>query len=222
MIVCLSCPRLRPPTGTSTSTGTPAAAVRARAGRLLAGGALVLGLILGSGGGSDARADEIEEAIRAALTAYQAGDIATTREELTYAVQVLSQVKAEGLAGYLPQAQPGWTREDVDTQAMGSAFMGGGLMAQASYHRDGDTVDITLMADNPMVASMAGLFSTPGLAGAMGQVTRINRQTVIVTPDGELQTLVNNRVLIQITGTASAGDKEAYMAAIDVNALKDF
>lgn len=169
-----------------------------------------------------AHADEIEDSIAAALSAYQAGDIALAKEELDFAGQLLSQMKAEGLAGFLPAAMSGWTREDGETQAIGAAMMGGGQSASATYTRGSDTVDIQLLADNPMIAAMAGMFANPAALGAMGSVKRIGREKVVVTSDGELQALVNNRILVQVTGSASLEDKEAYFAAIDMAGLKDF
>jgi len=181
-----------------------------------------LGGLIAAGLPAPAQADEIEDSIAAALDAYRAGDAALAKEELDFAGQLLSQLKAEGLAGFLPAALPGWEREDGQTQAMGAAMMGGGQAASATYSRGSETVEIQLLADNPMVAAMAGMFSNPAAMGAMGSVRRIGREKVIVSSDGELQALVNNRLLIQVTGSASVADKEAYFAAIDMAGLKDF
>lgn len=183
--------------------------------------ALALALVLALPAGP-AAADQIEDALAAALQAYRAGDVATTKQELDLASQLLSQQKAAGLAGFLPPALSGWSREDGETQAMGAAFLGGGLVASARYVRGGDTVEMTLMADNPMVASLAPMFANPALMGAMGQVTRINGQTAVVTQDGDLQTLVGNRVLVQVEGSAARADKEAYLGAVDFSALSAF
>ena len=133
----------------------------------------------------------------------------------------MSQLKAEGLAGFLPAPMEGWTREDAEAQAMGAAAFGGGLTAEAAYAKDGRTVVIRMMADNPMVAAMAGMFGNVAALGSMGKVRRINRQTVVVTPQGELQALVDRRIMISIEGDAPIEDKEAYFAAIDLAGLKD-
>ncbi|MBB4286764.1 hypothetical protein [Roseospira goensis] len=170
-----------------------------------------------------AHADDVEDSIQAALEAYQAGDIALAKEELDFASQLLSQMKAAGLADFLPQPLAGWTRQDAETQAMGAAMMGGGLSASAAYEKDGgETVTIEFLADNPMVTAMAGMFGNSAAMGAMGTVKRINRQKVVLTNDGQLQALVNNRILVQIGGSAGAEDKEAYFSAIDIDGLKDF
>lgn len=169
-----------------------------------------------------AGADEVEDALEAALDAYRAGDMAVAQEEIDYAGALLSQMKAEGLAGFLPEAMEGWTREDGETQALGAAMFGGGMTAEARYVRDDRSVTIALMADNPMVAAMAGMFENAAALGSIGKVKRINRQKVVITPDGELQALVGRRIMVSIDGDAPIEDKEAYFAAIDAAALKEF
>ena len=57
-------------------------------------------------------ADDVEESINAALEAYRAGDIKAAKEEIDFASQLLGQLQAEGLSGYLPQAfDEGWNGE---------------------------------------------------------------------------------------------------------------
>ena len=168
------------------------------------------------------RADEVEDAIAAGLEAYQAGDIALAREELDFAATLLSQMKADGLAAFLPAAPEGWTRAEGETQALGAALFGGGLTAEAIDARDGAAMTMRFMADNPMDAAMSGVFDSAVAMGAMGRVARINRQKVIVTPDGELQALVNRRVLVSISGDGSPDEKVALFAAIDIAGLREF
>lgn len=168
-----------------------------------------------------AHADEVEEALQMALEAYQAGDINAAKEELDYASQLIAQMKAAGLGSFLPEALPGWTRSD-DGQG-GQGMMGlGGMSASASYMRDADSVEIQIMADNQLVASMAMMFGNTAMLGSMGQVKRINRQKVVVNQQGELQAMINNRIFIQVSGSAPIEDKEAYFAALDIRGLQDF
>ena len=171
---------------------------------------------------SPALADDVSESIRAALEAYEAGDVTLAKEELDYAVQLLSQMKAEGLSAFLPTPMDGWSREDDETQTLGAAMMGGGLTASATYARASDRIEVSLMADNPMVTAMAGMLSNTAMMGAMGTLKRINGQKAVLTNEGELQALVNNRILVQVSGSGSDADKEAYFAAIDMDGLKDF
>ena len=166
-----------------------------------------------------AMADDVEDSIAAALDAYRAGDIKAAKEEIDFASQLLGQLQAEGLSGYLPQALEGWERELGETQSM--AAFGGGQMASATYTSGDATVEIQLMAGNQMVTAMGAMFSNPAMMGAMGKVKRLNRQKVVITPDGEVNTLIN-QVMVQISGSAEIADKEAYFEAMDVKALGAF
>lgn len=168
-----------------------------------------------------AAADQIEDAIEASLKAYRAGDVALAKEELDFAAQLLAQKKAEGLTGFLPQALPGWARKIEDPQAMAGAGVMGGITARAEYHADGDrrSVSIQMMADNPMVASMAAMLGNPAAMGAMGKVIRVGRQKAVLTRQGQIQALVAGRVLVQVEGSAPVEDKLAYFEAMDFRAL---
>ncbi len=168
-----------------------------------------------------AQADEIEESLQMALEAYQAGDISGAREEIGYVTQLLTQLKAAALGGFLPEALPDWTRTEGDSSAAMMGF-GGGLAASATYTRGTDIIEIQLMADNALVNTMAMMFANPAMMGSMGEVKRIKRQKVVIGPQGELQALLEKRILIQITGRAPIEDKEAYFSEMDISGLKDF
>jgi hypothetical protein len=82
---------------------------------------------------------------------------------------------------------------------------------------------VNIMADSPMMAMVMGVFGNPALAGASGgKLKRIGGHQVIATPDGEIQSVVHHRFMIQISGSATMEDKEAYFEAIDFNALQSF
>jgi hypothetical protein len=170
-----------------------------------------------------AQADEIEETLQMALEAYQAGDINAAKEEIDYAAQLIAQLKAAGLSDFLPEALPDWTR--AEGEQGGAAMMGGfggGMTASATYTRDNDMIEIQIMAENQMVASMAMMFGNPAMMGSMGQIKRIKRQKVVITQQGDLQAMIDSRIFVQISGRSPIEDKEAYFAALDISGLKDF
>lgn len=184
--------------------------------RVAATGVLIVGLAL------PARADEVEDALETALDAYRAGDIAAAKEEIDFAAQLLAQQRAAGLGDFLPEALPGWTRLEEQNRGQSGAAFGGGMAASANYRRGTDHIEVELMADNQIVTAMAAMFGNVAMMGAMGQVKRIGRQKVVVTPEGEVQALVDNRILVKVSGNAPIEDKEAYFKAIDIRGLKDF
>lgn len=169
-----------------------------------------------------ARADDVEDSIEAALEAYRAGDVKTAKEELDFAGQLLAQMKAEGLRGFLPAPLEGWEREDSRDDAQAMAAFGGGQMAGAVYTRGEEELEIELMADNQMVNAMAGMFSNAAMMGAMGKVQRIKGEKAVITAEGDLQALIDNRIMVQIGGSADEETKKAYFEAIDIEALKEF
>lgn len=173
--------------------------------------------------GGPAAADEVEEALDLALEAYRAGDLTLAQEELDFASQLIKQQKASALGRYLPEALPGWVRHDDDSGG-GGPF--GGMMASATYLSEGEgdrkRVGVQIMANSQMVASMAAMFANPAMLGTQGELKRIGRQKVILTKQGELQAIIDNRILVTIDGNAGPEDKEAYFEAIDLRALADF
>jgi len=167
-------------------------------------------------------ADEVEETLQAALEAWRAGDISGAKEEVDYAAQLIAQEKAAGLSAFLPAALDGWTREEDQDQTQAATAFGGGMMASAQYTNGSENVQIQMMADNQMVTGMATMFGNAALMGQMGKLKRINRQKVVITPNGEIQAMVKNRIMIQITGSAPVEVKEEYFKGIDLKGLGDF
>ena len=163
-------------------------------------------------------ADDVTEALETALEAYEEGDTSYALEELEYAKQLMMAMKADDLVGFLPEAPEGWSREVNTEMNAGLAMMGGGTGAEATYEGDGGRVTITLMADHPMVAGMAGMISNAGMLGA--KIERVGREKFMVN-DGEISGLIDNRILVQ----ASGGDVPMMLEmleSMDFKALADF
>jgi len=169
-----------------------------------------------------AHADEFTDVIDSALAAYADGDIAGASEDLDYATKILAEKRSSALSGFLPEALPGWEREDADGEGMGMgmAMFGGGTSAAATYsNADGD-ITITLVTDSPMVASLGAMFS--GLSAAAGAKPLRIQRVQFVDNDGELQGIIDNRILVTVGGSASIESKKAYLEAMDFNAIKDY
>lgn len=154
------------------------------------------------------QADDITEALQSAMEAYEDGDTQYALEELEYAKQLLQALKTDALVEFLPAAPDGWSREVNTEMNAGLAFMGGGTGAEATYDGDGQSITITVMADNPMVAGMAGMIGNAGLMGA--KIERVGREKFMVMDD-EINGLVDNRILVK----ASGGDVDAMLALLE-------
>ncbi|MGY6554040.1 MAG: hypothetical protein ACXIUM_05915 [Wenzhouxiangella sp.] len=169
-------------------------------------------------GPASARADEIADALRSALSAYESGDLAAAHEDASFAAQLLAQAKAASLMEFLPEPLDGWRRSDGESQAHAAMMFGGGMTAEASYSGPGGAnVEIQLLANSPM----ASMFANPAVMGAMGQVRRINRVSFVVTNDGQVQGMVGN-VLVQVSGSAPEDLKIAHIENMDLRALANF
>ncbi|MGR3369400.1 MAG: hypothetical protein ACU0CC_11890 [Sagittula sp.] len=166
--------------------------------RLTAGTLLAPTLVALSLAALPAQADEVTDLLDSAREAYDAGDIQFALDDLEMARQRLVEMKTASLGAFLPDAPDGWTREVNTEMNTGLAMMGGGVGAEARYmSQDGEELKLTLMADNPMVASMSAMINN---AGAMGMKTeRIGRQRFAVQ-DGQMMALIGNRVLVQAEG----------------------
>ncbi|MGR3540240.1 MAG: hypothetical protein ACU0BS_02255 [Hasllibacter sp.] len=165
-----------------------------------------------------APADEVVEALEAAIEAYRAGDMRGVRIEMGFAEQALQAVAAAGFSQFLPEPLDGWTREvDVNGAAAEMAMMGGGAGADASYRNGGQWFGITMMADSPLLAMMMGVVANPAMTG--GEMVRVGRER-FVWMDGELVGVIGNRVLIQAEGDESVRDAMvAHLETIDFDAL---
>lgn len=169
---------------------------------------------------SAARADAIADSIRAALEAYEAGDLQYALEELVTAQQLINELKTDALATFLPAAPAGWTRAINTDYARSLAMFGGGSGAEASYSGAGASFTLSVVADSPLLASFAPVFANPAMMAAMGSVTRIGRHRVL-DQGGQLVAVIGNRVLIQASG-AEVAVMLPFIQAMDLDGLASF
>lgn len=170
-----------------------------------------------------ALADEFTDVVQSALDAYAEGDVTVAIEELDYAMKLLNDIKAASLAEFLPQPLAGWTRADEadpEGAGMAMAMLGGGNAAAATYTKGGESFTVTLMANSPMVSGLGAMIT--GMAGlGGGRPVRIQR-TQFTMNEGELQGVVDGKVLVSVSGNATIEDKTAHLEAMDFGALGDF
>jgi hypothetical protein len=170
-----------------------------------------------------AAADEFTDTVESALSAYRDGDVEGARQDLEYATKLLTAMKAESLAEFLPPALAGWTREDAGDAAEAGgmmAMLGGGTTTAATYRKGDAEMTITLVAGSPMVSGMAAMIGGLASMGG-GKPIRIQR-TEFGVNEGELQGVVGGKVLVSVSGNASIEDKTAHLEAMDFKALADF
>lgn len=159
---------------------------------------ILLAVLMAALWSTPSQADDIKDALQSALEAYEEGDTQYALEELEYAKQLLQALKTDDLVEFLPEAPDGWTREINTEMNAGLSFMGGGVGAEATYaDANGQSITVTIMADNPLVAGMAGMIGNAAMMGA--KTKRIGREKFMVA-EGEMTGLVDNRILVKAAG----------------------
>jgi hypothetical protein len=165
-------------------------------------------------------ADDILDAMDQAHKAYQAGDMATAKQQLDLASQLIGQKNAEGFVKLLPEALPGWNAEKAQAQAIGAVMFGGASSASRSYsNAKGDHVDISITGDSAMLMQFATLLNNPALAGAMGKLVKVGGLRAIQNHEGDVIVVVGNKFVVNVQGSADAETKLAYANAVDLAAL---
>lgn len=165
-------------------------------------------------------ADAVSDALAAASAAYESGDMVETANQLTIARGELSKLQSAKMAALLPAAPDGWTREDGADMAEGMAMMGGGAGAEAIYAKDGTRVTLSVMADNPMVSSMLGIFGNSDMMAMMGKTVTING-TDFLDQDGSMMSVIDNRVMVQAQG-GTVEEMTAILQGMDFAAVASF
>lgn len=144
-------------------------------------------------------ADEIEDSLKGALSAYQAGKVKEAMDSAAYAQQLLQQKRGGELAGFLPAAPDGWTRTDNTDINQGLNVLGGGVGAEADYAAGDTEFKITLMANNGVVASMAAILGNTVMMAQMGKIVKVGDRKFL-NQDGTLSALIGTQVLLQAQG----------------------
>lgn len=161
---------------------------------------LALGLSTGV-----ALADDVTDALAAAQEAYAAGNLNATAAQITAASKAVLVLQAAKLAGFLPEAPAGWTRE-IDMSATEAMALSGiiGNMVEARYSdAAGNSFTLSLTADSPMVAQMGGMLGNPQMMAMMGKLVKIGGHDML-EQENSLSALIGGRVLVQASGMASA------------------
>jgi hypothetical protein len=119
----------------------------------------------------------------------------------------------------LPTPLPGWKAEKAQANAMGQVGFGASTASRSYTNDKGDNVEVQITGDSAMIMQFATLLSNPGIAGAMGKIVRVGSQRAIQTNEGDINMVVANKFLVNVSGSADAAAKMAYAQAVDVGKL---
>ncbi len=170
-------------------------------------------------------ADDVTEAINEAVTAYNDNDFAEAMSQLSYATQLVSQKKGEYLVSILPQPMDGWTSDEAENVSQGGV-MGAGVQVSRQYTKTEGraSFQIEIIADSPMVASMAAMYSNPMLLTAGGaKIKKIKgKKAFVIEKRKKVEiTIVAGSTLVKGSGRNVTGAEAlAYIESLPIDTFK--
>lgn len=164
-----------------------------------------------------ASADEVTDAIAAANAAYGSEDYKEASTQLQTALVGVNQKLIDLLVKQMPAPPSGWTAEDpegLDASAFGMGFWAGLVVDRTYYSPSGSSIDFTIAANSPMLATFRMFVSNPMLASMSGQsgmkkITVCGNDAIqeFEEDTADINILAGNATLISISGQ-SAADQE--------------
>lgn len=166
---------------------------------------------------SAASADDVTDAIAAAGSAYSSEDYKEASTQLQTALVGVNQKLIDLLIERMPAPPSGWTAEDpegLDASAFGMGFWAG-LVVERTYYPPGDSsIEFTIAANSPMLATLRMFVSNPMLASMSGEsgmkkISVCGNDAIQEFEDdtADISILAGSATLISISGE-SAADQE--------------
>lgn len=180
--------------------------------------------------GAPANADEITEQLESARAEYDSGEMRKAVQTLQFAVASIQEKINLDLLKLLPEPLANWQADDPQTQSAGMAAVIAGTNLSRHYFRgDGAEVDISILADSPLMPMMTMLLSNPMMMQTNPNskiYTHAGQRGMIEHEKGsdkwEISLLVANKILIKVDGSGLENQDSvgAYLEAIDLDAVQ--
>lgn len=173
-------------------------------------------------------ADNVTDPIKTALKAYKDKEYKVAIEELKYATAALQKLEAEENKKLLPDPLDGWEKREGDSrgQQMAMGMLGGGTMTTAVYTRRNERIEIQIIANSPMLATIGMMINNPMFAGSDGnEPYRYKRIKGIKKKQGsksEITLLLAGQIMIKLEGNNLKEDDilEEYLDEMDMRKIK--
>jgi hypothetical protein len=173
-----------------------------------------------------ARADEVADNLKNALSSYEAGNFSEALQAVDYASQLIRQKKADSVAALLPNGPSGWTAEEAQAEAAAAMMMGGIVTAKRSYSRGDSNVSIQIQSDSPLLQTYGMMLANPALlAGSGARLETIKGQRVAVTyrqgdKAGDVKAVIDNRYVLTIEGSGVTREElTSFVGLLDLAKL---
>jgi hypothetical protein len=165
-------------------------------------------------------ADDFSTQLQNAETAYGKHDLRGAQKALDTAEGLLRQQRLVQWKTVLPEALDGWKAEDVQGAAAAMAMLGGGVSVSRRYRHDRADVTIEIVADSPIVTSVAGVIKMLTVIG--GETRVVDGHTAVYRKDDHsLMAIIADKALITVKGqNATEDDLKAYFKAIKLAAVE--
>ena len=156
------------------------------------------------------RADEVTENLDRAREAYGKGNLASTAEELGFALAAVGKLRQQQYAALFPKPPSGWTlaemQDDGGQGALAAQLMGGGVIVERDYTQENGEGRITakLVVDSPLVQAMGSMVSNPAMMPPHTRRVRLGSDNAMVKQEPGSQevelTLVKGNAMLQLEG----------------------
>lgn len=192
--------------------------------------ALSLTLAAALGLARPVQADEVTDQLDAARKAYESGELRNAVDTLNFAIAKIQEQVTARLLQLLPEPLPGWQADGAQSESGGIAAMITGTNLSRRYYRpDGAEVQLSLMADSPLLPMLTMFLSSPfmmqadpatkpySLKGQRGMLKHSPNSS-----EYEASLMVGNRILIQGKGSGLPDEKavQQYLEALDLAAIQ--
>jgi hypothetical protein len=177
----------------------------------------VIGLVLGLSTIPAAIADDVTEQLNDALKAYENKDLTAASAALDSAGTLIRQMVAEAWKAVLPEPLGGWDAGEAESTSVGTAMLGGGTSVSRKYHRNNESVEITLMTGSPILQGLGALLGGGMVTSSDMKLSIVDgRKMTYTKSENSYQTLVGGKALVKIEGSKGVDDVtlRAYVAAI--------
>lgn len=191
---------------------------------------LTLAIAAALGCGGSASADTIHGQLDAARSAYDAGDLRGTVQTLEFAIAKIQEQITARLWTLLPDPLPGWQADEPASQSLGilNALTGTNL-SRRYYDEEGAEIEISIVADSPLIGMMGMMFANPMLLQAtpvtssfLAQGYRGILEHEKGSQDWDMKLMLGGRVLVELRGSGLE-DKapiQAFLEAMDLKAIE--
>lgn len=159
--------------------------------------------------------------IEEAKLAYTLGDLKLSIEKLESVVHELRNVRSNLMVSYLPSAPQGWQEQPV--QAAGMMGMMGGNIAKREYLSEGKIIEVAIMADSPLSASLLKMVDALGGMATQEKYKGFTMDFKNSPEENEMILVLNENMLVMVEGKGLQREMaEQFLNKMDLAGLAKF